>query len=204
MSVTVVIRDLHGDYHATRCDGASGRRGGVATRVECALDFADSLGFEPGEEFEYGESPHRDVGLARLRPDDVTWFGRLEMPECDHRFHQTHGDVVECVNCGAEPDGVTDDYDADHERSYGPTRTRGLGSVRGRGLGSDSGYNERVVDEARDEARRWVGPVLRGDVSPTTAWDMSSVGYPYMSVATASHARKAFLDEIARRTRGRW
>jgi hypothetical protein len=58
--------------------------------------------------------------------------------------------------------------------------------------------NATVVADARREAKRWVGPVARGDTSPEVAWNSSGVGYPYMDAATARVAREAFMRELRR------
>lgn len=99
---TLVLRDSFGDVHAAREQEAA-----APENIErAAQDFADRLGFEPGEKFRVGLGQARDPGAARLRGDEpfeeggTEWLYYLTVPRARMQENPTRrsGDVKVKIN----------------------------------------------------------------------------------------------------------
>jgi hypothetical protein len=51
----------------------------------------------------------------------------------------------------------------------------------------------QLISDATAEGRKARNAVRRGDVTAETAFDLSNVGYPYMSAAEYTAAKAAFI-----------
>lgn len=80
----IVLRDRFGDVHAQSL--RDGEANPEAIKAQAA-DFAESLGFEPGESYKIGLSAVRDPGAARLGESrdygdgGIEWLYDAEIPE---------------------------------------------------------------------------------------------------------------------------